>query len=68
MPEMTPVDSSNIAAIGWADNELYIEFNSGSTYVYADVPESTFERMMDADSQGKFFHANIRGQYDYDQV
>jgi len=66
--EMIKVESSNIESVGWLNGELYIAFNSGTTYVYFDVPEKVFKDMLDAPSQGKFFHANIRGKYDYDKA
>lgn len=66
--KMIPVESSNIQSIGWEDMELYITFNSAITYVYYDVPEEVFEEMLDAPSQGKYFHANIKGKYDYDKA
>lgn len=70
MIEMIPVDSSNIESIGWdeVDEELFITFNSGSTYVYSEVPKEVFDSMMNAESKGKFFHANIKGKYSYDKV
>lgn len=56
MPDMMPVESSNIAAIGWEvddhqaeDNEtvdvgtLTIEFKNGRTYEYADVESYTWD-------------------------
>jgi len=66
--KMIPVESSNIASIGWENMELYITFNFGATYVYYDVPEEVFEEMLDAPSKGKYFHANIKGKYDYDKA
>ena len=66
--KMIKVESSNIEAIGWENKQLNITFNSGSTYVYLDVPEKIFDDMLEAESVGKYFHANIRGVYDYDQL
>jgi hypothetical protein len=68
---LQPVESSNIAAIGYDDEEqaLFIEFNSGSTYKYIDVPFAMYEAFMDADSKGRFFHSNIRqGGYAYERL
>ncbi len=65
--ERTPVISSNIAAIGYnEDNQvLEIEFNNGSVYQYSDVPSSERDGIMSAESKGRYFHANIRERYPY---
>ncbi len=61
------VSSSNLASIGYdSENEiLEIEFNHGGVYQYSDVPKSEYEALMNADSQGKYFSANIRNDYHY---
>ncbi len=69
--EMTPVESSNIAAVGYneEDKELHIEFNSGKTYAYQDVPEDIAKGLVEAESVGKYFHANIRnGGFGYAEI
>ena len=69
--EMIPVESSNIAAVGYdgEEKELRIEFNSGKTYAYQDVPSELFDGIMEAKSVGKYFHANIRnGGFGYAEV
>jgi hypothetical protein len=44
---------------------LTIRFRTGGAYDYIDVEESIFKEMKKADSAGKFFHAKIRGKYDF---
>ena len=65
--ERTPVSSSNISAIGYdSDSEtLEVEFTNGSVYSYSNVPPGEYEAFMNADSQGKYLHANIKGRYPY---
>lgn len=64
--ELTPVESSNISAVGWEDEVLEIEFNKGGKYRYYGVPEEIYKAMMAAPSKGKFFHSRIRPkQYEY---
>lgn len=65
--EMQPVDSSNLAAIGYDANThtLAIEFKSGGTYEYYDVEESVYEGLRTASSHGQYFQSNIRGRYRY---
>jgi ribonuclease BN (tRNA processing enzyme) len=60
--------STNIRSAGWNDTRLYIQFNSGKTYVYFDVPEGVLDQMHQAESVGKFFHASIRNVYVTSQV
>ena len=70
MVEWTEVESSNIAAIGSEVGklDLYVRFNSGSEYVYHDVPEEVVQDFLDADSKGKFLNERIKGKYQYEKV
>ena len=65
--ERTPVTSSNIIAIGYdSENQtLEVEFNYGSVYQYAGVPQEEHDGIMNADSKGKYLNANIKGRYQY---
>lgn len=62
---MQPVKSSNIEAVGYDESTktLTIRFKSGSTHSYADVDKLTYERLLSAQSVGKYFHANIRSKF-----
>lgn len=64
------VESSNLASVGYdAENEiLEIEFNHGGVYQYFDVPEHVYAELMNADSHGVYFSANIRNDYNYQKV
>jgi hypothetical protein len=64
---MQPVESSNLAAVGYnQDNEqLFIEFKNGNVYVYDNVPFPVYTDLMDADSLGSYFHKYIRTSYEY---
>lgn len=64
-PEMHPIKSSNIEAIGHDGDALHVQYRGGGTYTYAGVPESTFHAARSADSIGRFLHVNIKGQYDH---
>lgn len=59
------VSSTNIHSIGYdlLTKTLEIEFNSGGTYQYFNVPESEYNALMSASSHGSFFHAYIKDQY-----
>jgi hypothetical protein len=62
MPEMTPVNSSLIKAIGYNDEkeELHVEFKNGTEYVYQEVPRGAFDQFLEAKSQGSFFLKKIK--------
>lgn len=63
--EMEPVDSSNIAAVGY-DGEtstLVVEFNNGRTYRYGGVPKGEYENLLNAGSVGQYFAYNIRNVF-----
>lgn len=63
--ELKPVESSNIAAIGYdGDNAaLYVQFTSGKTYEYPSVPPEVFAAFEKAESKGRFFAAEVRPKY-----
>ena len=42
---------------------LYLQFASGQTYTYDDVPVSVYTALLEADSPGQYYHANIKGTY-----
>jgi KTSC domain len=66
--EREPVSSENIASIGYENGTLEVEFTSGRVYQYFDVPEHVFEELMRADSHGRFFNQQVRGQFRYARV
>lgn len=68
--ERTPVSSSNISAIGYdADNQvLEVEFTNGAVYSYSDVPSGEYDGFMNADSKGKYLHANIKNRYSFQKL
>ena len=68
--ERQNVESRLAASVGYDPNTstLEIEFKTtGAVWQYYDVPESVFNEMMNG-SIGKYFHANIKGQYTESQV
>lgn len=60
--EMTPVDSSNIAAVGYDEDThmLQVQFNNGRTYRYAGVPNGEYQNLLNATSVGNYFATNIK--------
>lgn len=69
--EMTPVDSTNLASIGY-ENEtatLRIDFLKGGTYDYYEVPLEIYEGLMTAGSKGEYHNLYIKkGGYSYARV
>ena len=74
---LTPVSSSQIAAIGHdpATNTLAIQFKKksgpGSVYHYANVAPELFAQFVAADSKGTFFGAHIKNnakEYPYQKI
>jgi hypothetical protein len=61
--DLLPVQSSNIAAVGYdaVQNILYVQFKGKDTvYEYHGVPLETYEAMMNAESIGSYYAKNIR--------
>ena len=65
--EMKPCEkpSTTIAAHGYdaKTKTLHVQFKSGDTYRYEDVPVDVAYEFMNAESAGRHFHANIRHVY-----
>ncbi len=66
----TPVDSSNIAAVGYEDTTMILEvlFHNGTIYQYFDVPRTVYEELMSADSKGTFLNTNVKNNYRYTKL
>ena len=62
MIDMTPVESSNVVAVGYSDNTLYVKYSSGM-YKYDNVPKDVAEKLLNADSKGRFMNDYIKGSY-----
>jgi hypothetical protein len=57
--------SSNVDyfAIRRETSQLFIQFSNGKCFVYEAVPTEVLEGAKDAESIGRFYHANIKGKY-----
>ena len=65
--KMIKVESSNVVAIGYKDNKLYVDFKTGS-YVYYDVPQPVYDEFVKAESKGKYVWSHLRGNYAYERL
>ncbi len=68
--EMHQVNSSNVAAVGYEEDSqtLQVEFNSGGSYQYFDVPQPIFDGLLNAASVGGYLNDNVKGSYRYSRV
>lgn len=68
--ERKDVESTMIRSIGFESDSstLEVEFKSGAVWQYYDFPESSWYEFDGSESQGKFFHREIKGQYSESQV
>jgi hypothetical protein len=67
---LKPVDSDMLKLVGydpWA-RILKVVFNTGGTYQYKEVPATEYEKLMSAESVGKYMHRYIIDRYDYERV
>lgn len=60
--KITPVTSSNIAAIGYdiETTELAVQFKNGKTFVYIGVSREEHAALMASESIGKHFNQFIK--------
>ena len=70
MPEMHPVASSNVQAVGYdAENQtVYVQFLNGSVYAYKGVPEHEFENLKTAPSVGSYLNRYYKNVYPYERA
>ena len=67
----TPVESSNLASVGYDESShtLEVEFNHGGIYQYFDVPISVYQELMAAGSHGQYFAQNVKkAGYRYEKI
>lgn len=70
MAEVFQPASSNIAQATYdeASKELTVEFVTGNSYRYTNVPQETWFGLQHAQSAGKYFWRNIRERFPTQQV
>ena len=73
MSPMTPVQSSQIAAIGYDPTQkvLRVQFNNNSIYEYQNVEPETYSTVLQAESVGSKFNELIKKnkeKYPYQKV
>ncbi|HVK65153.1 MAG TPA: KTSC domain-containing protein, partial [Polyangium sp.] len=60
-----PVTSTSLRSVGYNPeaHELDLEFKDGRLYRYSGVPAEVHDELLHAPSLGRYFLANVRGQY-----
>ncbi|HET6974119.1 MAG TPA: KTSC domain-containing protein, partial [Pyrinomonadaceae bacterium] len=68
--KLKPVESEMLVAAGYDEksHSLTAVFRTGETYRYKNVPLFVYERLMSAESKGKFMHKYILNRFDYERV
>jgi len=46
-------------------NVMTVHFKNGGTYDYLEVPEETYQSLLEAPSPGKFFHTDIKNKFEF---
>jgi hypothetical protein len=59
-PELSPVTSSNIEAVGHEGTTLYVRFKGGAVWSYANVMPASHQEMMAQESIGGYFAKHIK--------
>ena len=62
LPEMIPVESRSIAAVGYDHDrsELLVRYVSGGTYAYSLVPVRMYRELLASGSKGRYVNTTIK--------
>ena len=62
--QFTPVKSSNLKEVAYinAENALFIKFHNNSVYMYNDVDNNEYIKLMEAESIGSYFMKNLKNK------
>ena len=65
---MVKVNSSNIDSVGHDGKDLLVYYINGGKYRYSDVPKDLYDKMILAESKGKFMNQEIKGKFKYTRI
>lgn len=68
VPEMKPVESSQLKEVGYDGNNLFIQFHKGGIYVYPKIDKKLVKGLMDSESKGRYFSENIKYKVPYEKL
>lgn len=62
--------STSLNAATYQDQSalLDLEFRSGAIYRYVGVPAQTYQELLLAESQGRYFNQHIRNRFTYTKI
>lgn len=68
--DRTPVSSSTVTSVGYDPDTLTleVEYFSGGTYQYMNVPQDVYNELMASSSVGSYLARNIKNLYPYSRV
>lgn len=66
--KLRKVKSSNIESVGYENENLYIQYQSGAIYKYKNVPKVIYESLIDSDSKGRFMNSKIKNKYLFERL
>jgi len=68
--KMIQVSSSNIAAIGYDENNeiVHVQFLNGTEYIYKGVLQHEYEGLLNAPSVGSYLNRNFKNYYPYERI
>lgn len=66
----TKLDSSLLASVLYDPHRTHldVEFRSGQSYRYFNVPASCYQELLAADSKGRYFNRRIRNCFPYQNL
>ena len=62
------VTSSNIESVRYYEGDLLVKFKTGAQYRYFNVPVTEYDKLLNAESCGKFLNKHIKGTYLYNKT
>jgi hypothetical protein len=64
------LDSTALAWIRYQEPEhiLQVGLRSGREYAYSEVPSAVYRELLAAPSQGRYYNANIRNDFPYQEI
>lgn len=67
MEEYVVTNSSTVQKILYDDENtiLTVDFHSGDSYDYLEVPKYIYYEFINSDSKGKFVHQKLKGVYEF---
>lgn len=61
-------NSSLLLCAQYQDFRLLLQFNSGKSYIYYDVPYRVYKELIESESAGKYYNRHIKSCYRSQEV